>query len=53
MAGTPVSISVRSSTLQIVLTGLVAFTRYEIRISGLTRKGPGPSGNTFGGKGRK
>lgn len=48
--GAPVSFSVRSGTLQVELTGLEHFVRYEIHISALTRKGAGPSGITFGGK---
>ena len=53
MDGLPVSFSVRNSTLQTELTGLEHFMRYEIHVSGLTRKGAGPSGITFGGKQKK
>ena len=45
--GTPVSFSVRNVILQVELTGLEPFMRYEIHISALTRKGAGPSGITL------
>lgn len=41
--------TVRKTTLQAVIQGLETYTRYQINVSGFTRKGDGPGGIILGG----
>ena len=43
------NITVRKDTFEIVLEGLDPYTRYQIKVSGFSRMGDGPSAITAGG----
>ena len=47
------NITVRKTTLTVVLEGLESYTRYQINVSGFSRRGDGPSAITEGGMTKK
>ena len=47
------NLTVRKTTLTVVIEGLESYTRYQINVSGFSRRGDGPSAITEGGMGKK
>lgn len=47
------NLTVRKTTLTIVIEGLESYTRYQINVSGFSRRGDGPSAITEGGMRKK
>ena len=47
------NLTVRKTTLTVVIEGLESYTRYQINVSGFSRRGDGPSAITVGGMRKK
>ena len=47
------NLTVRKTTLTVVIEGLESYTRYQINVSGFSRRGDGPSAITEGGMRKK